>query len=194
MISAVVLAAGMSKRMGRSKLNLTWGDSTVIEQVVSTLKDAGINDIVVVTGANRQQVEQVLQGYDIRMVHNRDYARTEMLGSFQTGLRALRSDVMAVLVCLGDQPQIEMEIVRLLVDTYMATDAGIIIPSYLRRRGHPWILARQYWPEVLGLPEGATLRLFLEDHQDAIQYVLVDSRSVLQDLDTPADYSRYNPD
>ena len=194
MIAAIVLAAGMSRRMGRPKLTLPWGKKTVIEQVVVTLQHAGIEEIVVVIGGNHAQVADCLQEADVRIVLNPDYARTDMLESFQAGLRSLGAAVPAALVCLGDQPQIEAMVVSRLMDEYNATRAGIIIPSYNNHRGHPWILDRQYWPEVLALPEGATLRLFLENHREAIDYVLVNSPSVLQDLDTPDDYAASKPD
>jgi molybdenum cofactor cytidylyltransferase len=194
MITAVVLAAGMSRRMGRPKLDLPWGDITVIEQVVSTVQEAGIDEVVVVTGASRQQVAQALGGYDVHLVHNPHFASTDMLESFQAGLHSLTTQVQAVLVCLGDQPQIQKEIVRLLIGAYTETKAGIVMPSYQRRRGHPWILDRRYWPEVLALGKGSSLRVFLKNHEEDIHYVLVNSRSILQDIDTPADYTLHKPD
>ncbi|MFN2196871.1 MAG: NTP transferase domain-containing protein [Anaerolineales bacterium] len=194
MIAAIVLAAGMSRRMGRPKLILPWGSKTIIEHVVATLRQAGIGEIVVVLGSNHAQVANCLQDDQVRLVHNPDFASTDMLESFQAGLRSLGAEFSAALVCLGDQPQIEVEVVKRLVNEYNATRAGIVIPSYNNHRGHPWIVDRQYWPEVLTLPQGATLRLFLERHREAIDYVLVNTQSILQDLDTPADYAASKPD
>jgi len=112
MISAIVLAAGQSRRMGSPKINLPWGKMTVLGQVVGTLLEAGLDEIILVTGA--QPVvgvdEFVKQG--IKLVYNPDYASGEMLSSFQVGLQATAAESQAALLALGDQPQMELAVVR----------------------------------------------------------------------------------
>ena len=105
MISAIILAAGQSKRMGQPKMVLPWGKSTVIEQVVMTFLQAGIEDILVVTGGAHEVVEKTLDPYPVRKIYNPDYAAGEMLSSLQLGLSKLHREAQAVLVGLGDQPQ-----------------------------------------------------------------------------------------
>jgi molybdenum cofactor cytidylyltransferase len=89
MIAAILLAAGESKRMGTPKMLLPWGNRTVIEHVVSTFLKAGIEEILVVTGGAREQVEQALETYPVRKLHNPKYATGEMLLSLQRGIRAM---------------------------------------------------------------------------------------------------------
>ena len=86
MTAAIVLAAGLSRRMGRFKLTLPWGDRTVIGQVVATLEAAGIEEIVVVAGHRGDEVTEALAGTTARIVFNPDYASGEMLSSIRTGL------------------------------------------------------------------------------------------------------------
>jgi molybdenum cofactor cytidylyltransferase len=192
-IAAVVLAAGHSRRMGAPKLALPWGDTTVIGQVLGVLSQSGIQDIVVVTGGAYREIRYALQGLPVRQVYNPDHEQGEMLASFRVGLAALGNDPDAALVVLGDQPQIQAQVVDKLLQAYMDTGSPLVIPSYQMRRGHPWLLARSLWAEVLAIQEPTTLRDFLNNHHDSIHYVMVDTDTILQDLDTPADYDAYRP-
>jgi molybdenum cofactor cytidylyltransferase len=193
MISAIVLAAGQSKRMGQQKMLLPWGETTVIGQVVSTLLATGIEDIHVVVGGSQSELLDVLQEYKIDTIFNKDYRNGEMLTSIQVGLRWLGKNTEAVLVVLGDQPQIESQIVQVIVNRYMNTHPKIIVPSYKMHRGHPWLVERSYWKQILELRPPLTLRDFLNNHNEAIEYINVNTPSVIQDIDTQNDYSQFKP-
>lgn len=192
-IAAIILAAGRSSRMGQLKMNLPWGQTTVIGQVVQVFAQAGVSEIVVVTGWARQKVEMAMQGLPARCVHNPRYAEDYMLLSLQTGLKSLSSRASAALVALGDQPQVQPDIVRKVIETYYQHHALIVAPSYQMRRGHPWLIDRRKWQSVLELQPPYTPRDFLSAHQEEIEYVPVESDSVLRDLDTPEDYQRERP-
>lgn len=194
MIAAVILAAGRSQRMGQPKMTLPWGDTTVIGRVCEVLLGAGVAQQVVVTGGAHAEVVEALANIPVQVVFNGLFAQQEMLTSFQVGLRQLDEDIQAALVCLGDQPQIERRLVVRLMEEYEQSGAGLIVPSYQMRRGHPWLLDRSYWQEVLVLEPAYSLRDFLNQHQSEIHYLAVDSRSVLLDLDTPEDYQKMRPD
>jgi molybdenum cofactor cytidylyltransferase len=192
-IAAVVLAAGLSRRMGRPKMVLPWGETTVIGQVVTVLATAGVADILVVVGGARQRVESALSGLPARLVYNPRYSEDQMAFSLQAGLSSLAGNVDAALVALGDQPQIQTHVVQAIVDAYRETRASLVIPSYRMRRGHPWMIARPLWEQVLALRPPETLREVLNAHADQIHYLTVDNDSVLRDLDTPSDYDRERP-
>jgi len=191
-VAAVVLAAGQSKRMGKPKLVLPWGQDTVIGQVIRTLKHAGLEEIVVVTGSAAPLIEAALQGLGVRTLHNPDFADVEMLASCQMGLKALDARVEAALVVLGDQPQIEAGVVKSVLRLYAKSKPVLVVPSYQMHRGHPWLVARKLWPAILALQSQETLRDFLAQQAAHITYLPVESSSILQDLDTPADYDRYS--
>jgi molybdenum cofactor cytidylyltransferase len=193
MIAAVILAAGQSRRMGRPKLLLPWGAATVIGQVVGVLLQAGLTEIVAVTGGARPAVEAALAALPVRAVYNPGHAQGEMLSSFQVGLQALGPQVSAALLVLGDQPQIELSTVQAVLAAHHQTGAALIVPSYQRRRGHPWLVARSLWAEVLALRDPTTLRDFLNADPARLHYLPVATPSILQDLDTPEDYARARP-
>jgi molybdenum cofactor cytidylyltransferase len=194
MIGAVVVAAGFSRRMGQFKLLLPWGGTTVIGQVVATLESAGIAEIVVVTGHRADEVAGALAATRARPVYNPRYAEGEMLSSIQAGLATLPAATRAALLCLGDQPQILVETIKaVLAEAVAEAQAdgcqGILIPSYAMRRGHPILLPRRLWAEVLTAT--ADLRAVLAAHNAETRYVVVDTPTVLADLDTIEDYERW---
>jgi molybdenum cofactor cytidylyltransferase len=193
MISAVVLAAGQSKRMCQHKMLLPWGKSTVIAHIISTLMDAGVEDIHIVVGGLRKQLTLVLQDYPLEIIYNKDYRNGEMLTSVKLGIQSLQNEPEAALIVLGDQPQIYADIIQALFARYVSSNSQIIVPSYKMRRGHPLLIARSLWNSLLKLTPPMTLRDFLELNNELIDYLVVDNQSVVQDLDTPDDYLRYKP-
>ena len=192
-IGAVVLAAGLSQRMGQPKMILPWGETTVIGRVVGVLQSAAVQEIVVVTGGAHQKVEEALQGLPAKAVLNPNYTNGQMLLSLQTGLKALPDDVTAALVTLGDQPQIESAVVQAVMQDAQSSGANLILPSYQMRRGHPWLVHRRLWHRLLAFHDPLTLRDFLKQQAAEIRYLVVETPSILADLDTPEDYARQRP-
>lgn len=198
MISAIILAAGQSKRMGQPKMLLPWGGVTVIAQVITMYAAAGVDDILVVTGGAREAVEAIVQEcatkYPVRSLYNAAFQEGEMLSSLQCGLRALVDKGSgAALIGLGDQPQVEAGSVKKVMDAHRQTGSPLIVPSYQMRRGHPWLVASRFWQELLDLTAGQTPRDFLNRHAHEIFYVDVKSPGVLADLDTPEEYRMARP-
>jgi molybdenum cofactor cytidylyltransferase len=190
-ISAIILAAGESKRMGRPKMLLPWGNTTVLGHVIQIYKKAGLEKIIIVTGAEKESIEQLAAENAVTCIHNPEYSKGEMLSSIQIGLRSLDLEAKAALICLGDQPQVEEKVVRDIVQRFENEAAPLIVPSYQMRRGHPWLVGRGFWPFILGLKSPATTRDFLIEHASLITYQIVDTPSVIEDLDTPEEYERH---
>ena len=188
-VAAVVLAAGRSTRMGRPKQTLPWGETTIIGQVVRQLRRAQIDEIVVVTGGARAEVEAALNGSGARLVFNPDFEQGEMASSLQAGLRELPQNCQAALAVLADQPQIQVEVITAVVQRWRETLAPIVAPSYQMRRGHPLLFDRAEWAAIRLLPPGANPRDYLRQAA-GLEYVAVNTDSILRDLDTPADYER----
>ncbi|MBK8616280.1 MAG: nucleotidyltransferase family protein [Anaerolineales bacterium] len=190
MITAIILAAGESKRMGEPKMLMPWGKSTVLQTVISTFQSAGLNDILVVTGGARQQVESLI-GKTVQTIFNDSYDSGEMLSSIQVGLSAKMREASAALICLGDQPQVNERTVRSICDAFLKNKSAIVVPSYEMQRGHPWLVARPLWEDLLEMKAPRTPRDFLKKYARKIHYVNVDTHSILEDLDTPEDYSKH---
>ncbi len=191
-VTAIVLAAGQSRRMGQPKMLLPWGETTVLGKVLETLKSAGVDEIVVVTGGAREQVEAIV-GESAQVVFNPEYANSEMLSSIQCGLGAIKPKARAALICLGDQPQIQVRSVQVILQEYESTGASLIVPSYQMRRGHPWLVSAELWKEILEMHSPESTRDFLNRHALEIKYINVDTPSILADLDTPDEYLKSRP-
>ena len=192
MISAIILAAGQSKRMGQPKMALRWGKVTVIEKVVVTFREAGVVDIRVITGDARDQVEGLV-GRTVKTIFNPDYQSGEMLSSVQVGLTDLNSGVEAAIIGLGDQPQVQVRSVKEVMEAYQKLKAPIIIPSFKKRRGHPWLVTRSHWNAIMEMRSPESLRDFLNRHESDIHYIEFENESILQDLDSPEDYRNSKP-
>jgi molybdenum cofactor cytidylyltransferase len=192
MISAIILAAGQSRRMGQPKMLLPWGKLTVIEQVITTFLGAEIEYMLVVTGGARELVEKVIEPFPVQTVYNSNYEMGEMLSSLQHALRALPHRVEATLIGLGDQPQVQERTVRLVCEAYRESQSKLVLPSFQMRRGHPWLVARSLWNEILALNPPESPRDFLNRHEADIHYVEAGTSSIFADLDTPGDYQRAN--
>jgi molybdenum cofactor cytidylyltransferase len=193
MTSAIILAAGESRRMGQPKMLLKWGQTTVLGHVISTFQQAGIQDVAVVVGGAREQVEEIINLHGARSVHNDEHANGEMLLSLQHGIEAQSPQTQATLIALGDQPQIQEGTVRLICEAFQSGKSRLIVPSFEMRRGHPWLVERSLWKEILAMQPQQSPRDFLNQHAHEIEYVQVKTSSILADIDTLDDYQRERP-
>ena len=192
MIAAVILAAGASRRMGRPKLTLPWREGgTIIGHVVHVYRSAGASPVVVVASERDHALAEALTDLQVTLVLNPHSAEGEMFSSVKAGLEALGgTKVEAVLLAPGDHPQIAPATVGLLIEAWRERRARIIAPSLEGRRGHPILIGRALWGAVLSLAADKTMRDFLREREEEIEYVVVEDRGVLRDIDTPDDYAR----
>lgn len=171
---------------------LPWGESTVLQTVINTLHLAGIQQILVITGGAREQVEALI-GDSARACFNLNYQEGGMLSSLQLGLSEIKAEAEAMLICLGDQPQIQERTVRDVCAAYKENASKIIVPSHQMRRGHPWLVPQNYWEEIREMQAPSTMRDFLSKHAKQIHYVNLETSSIVADLDTKEDYLKSKP-
>jgi molybdenum cofactor cytidylyltransferase len=190
-VTAVVLAAGESRRMGQTKQLLPWAGTTVLGQTLHNLQQSAVHDIVVVTGHEAEKVTAVAAAAGVESVYNPDYATGEMLSSLQTAVRRLAANRAAVLVVLADQPLIGPEIIDLILHAYWQGRGRLIAPVHAGRRGNPVLIDRAYFPPLLALSQGAAPRDLLQQYQAQLHLVEVPSPTILHDLDSPKDYRQW---
>ena len=188
-VSAVVLAAGTSSRMGaENKLLLPWGDKSVLEVVVNTLVGAALHEVVVVVGHEAETVAAVLESYPVRVATNDDFA-AGMSASLRTGIEAADAAAAGYLVALGDMPAITAGIVDLLCRRFNeAGESAILLPVNEGRRGHPVIFASDYREELLALSGDRGARSVVERHPGCVVEVPVSASGILADVGTPEEY------
>ena len=195
MIAAVLLAAGESRRMGRPKLTLPWGPGgSVVSQVVARFREAGADPVLVVTGGDRKEVERALDDSGVHCLFNPNYRQGGMLSSIRVGLTHLQSTAAeATLVAPADLPSLATETIKGVINRRGQAGGDLIVPSYQMRRGHPVLIGRALWQDVLDLAQGETLRDFLRRRAGQIDYVAVGDAGAIRDIDTPEDYERGAP-
>jgi molybdenum cofactor cytidylyltransferase len=192
-VSAVVLAAGKSDRMGSTKQLLPWGDTTVLGQTLVNLNASSVNDIVVVVGFQAGAVQDVARKQSVPTLLNPEYETGEMLSSLKMAVNQLPSNQSAVLVILADQPMVAPEIIDQLLERYWQGNAELIAPIYKGQRGNPVLIGRTFFQELLDMNPGMAPRHLLQRHANELVLVDVKSPTVLQDLDLPKDYERWRP-
>jgi molybdenum cofactor cytidylyltransferase len=190
MISAIVPAAGLSSRMGQNKLLMPFGDKSLIEHAVDTLKASDVDEIVVVLGHEADQVRSRLERRRINFVHNPDY-REGLSTSVRTGMSAVAKGADAIMIYLADQPLIQPdEISRLIQAFAQAKRAGksIVVPFFENRRGNPVILDASYRAMVLDIVGDVGCRRIIRRYPEQVFAVQMQTDHVVRDVDTLEDF------
>lgn len=142
-----------------------------------------------ILGHRSDEIAPTLADLPVRIVPNAHY-REGMLSSVRAGVAAASAATQWFLVVIGDQPGIRSEVVRKLVAEGEAGGPGLLVPSFERRRGHPLLIHSRYRQEIECMSGQSGLRELFQLHPEELRYVLVDTDSVLTDMDTPEDYHR----
>jgi len=192
MISAILLAAGESRRMGRPKQLLDWQGKTLLQRALDALIDSDADEIILVLGYEADRIRAGLPALPIRIVINRDYNQG-MASSLRQGLLALDPGSAAFLVLLADQPGIGPEIINTIIRRFRQADPkpGIVLPVYRGRRGHPVLIGVQYREECLRLQGDRGARGLLLNHPGDVLEIEVQEDAILKDIDTPEEYREY---
>jgi molybdenum cofactor cytidylyltransferase len=186
-ICALVLAAGKSERMGSQKLLLPFGGKTIIERVIDNILLAGLENILVVTGSHRDEIEKLISTMPITFCHNPHYS-DGMHTSVIQGFRSLPENTGAVLVFLGDQPFIPAEVIQTVIITWRQSGKRIIIPTFQGKRGHPTLFDFKLREEILHLDPVSGLRSITVKFPEEILEAEINFPQILKDIDTKSDY------
>ncbi len=195
MVSGILLGAGESKRMGRNKLILPWGKSTVFEHCLQTLLCSELGEIVVVLSVrsselgNRIRRCPIIRKKKITVVWNPFYKRG-MSTSIRKGLQHLDPGSRGILIALGDQPFLKSKTVNALIHAFTPGEGRMVVPFYGRRRGNPVLFDRSYLKELMELKGDAGGRSVIDRHPDDITRVQTRSEAVIRDIDIWEDYTK----
>lgn len=203
-IVAILLAAGLSTRMGQPKQLLPFGNSTIIETVIDNMLSSNFDEVRVVLGHCAEEIEELIKNRGVVTVYNPDY-RDGMLSSAQIGIKSIKNPYSsttsdegsndtnreAFSIMLVDQPFITTEIINKTIDGYRQTNKGISIPSYNYQRGHPVIFHYKYAKEIIDLDDDSDgMRSLYKSYANDIHYVNVDTDNIIKDIDYPDDYTK----
>ena len=192
MIPAVILAAGRSERMGRSKALLPFGSSneTFVSHLVTSLRAGGVDDVVVVGRTGDAPLAAEVLRCSARLVENVDADRGQ-LSSIVTGLDAVdHPGVHAVLVMPVDIPLVRPETIAQLLSAFLAAKLPIARTTFAGRHGHPVIFGRTIFDELRRADPSIGASAVVRIRANRVLNVDVDDRAVVHDVDTPEDYER----
>lgn len=191
-VTAIVLAAGQSHRMGnKNKLLLKIDDCPMIGHVAKTLNESCLDEIIVVTGFEAEQIRNVLNSYDFRFVDNPGYEQG-LSTSLIAGLRCVDEMTDAVVICLGDMPMVTSTGIKQLINEFNP-EAGheICVPTYEGKRGNPILWSRRFINEMLQLEGDVGAKHLLFSYDDVVHEVSMQDSGVLIDFDTEETISNY---
>ena len=188
---AVILAAGMSSRMGEAKQLLRLGNNTLLGQVLENVRSSAVKDIVLVLGHEAERIKERISTENLSVVINESY-RQGMGTSLRAGLAALPPDVDAALIVLADQPFVLPKTLDLLMHGYTRSSAQIVIPTYKGFRGNPVLLGRSVFSEVMALTGDIGCRAIFGKHLEGIAKVPVEDIGILLDMDSKDDFELLN--
>ncbi len=171
--------------MGAFKPLLPFGNKTVIECCIDSLREAGVETIVVVLGHRADDLRARLTG--IRFAVNPD-PDSEMGASIAVGVRELPHEAETTLISLADHPAVPASVVSTIIEEW-TRGASIVIPTWQGRGGHPVLIDLSLKPELLNLPASGGLRALFEAHRATVTRLPVDSPFIARDMDTWDDYT-----
>ena len=185
-VAAIVLAAGKARRFGAQKLLAPFGASTVVRTVVDTIRSVGVDYLVVVGGPGGETVRSAVGGSPVIWVENTDPDRG-LSSSIATGLAALPPNVGAVLMVLGDQPTVSVQVVERVVAAWREGGGPVVAPRYRGLRGNPVLFDAALFGSLGSLVGEHGARDFIA--ADPARVTMVDvPEPPPMDIDTPSDY------
>lgn len=198
MISAIVLAAGLSSRMQQNKMLLpVYDGGPMIKQVVDQISAAGFSEIIVVTGNMAEEITKVLEGSLISIIHN-PFFNSGMTSSIIAGLRHVNKDSKGFAICLGDMPLITTSEYEKMIDTFSSLDQNhskaILAPRFEGRQGNPVIFSSAYRNDILTCSNPEGCKEVVKANSENLFHIDMETGHVLVDIDTPEDVKDVSSD
>jgi molybdenum cofactor cytidylyltransferase len=189
-VSAIVLAAGMSSRMGSPKQLLRLAGETILEHTLKNVRASAVSEIVLVLGFAADSVEKEISTDRVKIVRNQDYQQG-MGTSLRTGLAAVDQQASAALIVLADQPFVCPETINQLIVCHQTLKPQIVIPTFNGFRGNPVLLDRSVFAEMQALTGDVGCRAIFGNHTENIHKLTVNDIGILLDIDSQHEYKKF---
>ncbi len=194
-ITAIILAAGLSKRLRRNKLLLPLGGEAVLRKTAKAVLASAVSEVILVTGHEEAKVKEAVSGLNLRITHNPRYAEGQST-SMIAGIEAAHEAAEAYLFVLGDQPLLTPGIVNDMISLYQTSrpDALLAVPAFEGRRGNPTLFSASLREELLRTSGDAggrgIIRRLETESPGQIVFLELPNDDIFLDIDTEEDYER----
>jgi molybdenum cofactor cytidylyltransferase len=190
MISAIILAAGMSSRMGRPKQLLNVGNSTLIRIVTENVLVSNVDEVIVVTGCKQKEVNAAINDLPVKVIFNPCYKAGQGT-SLALGVKSISESTSAFLVFMVDQPLISASLIDMLIGEFKKRRCLVLRPVCKGLPGHPVIFSNSLSAELKDLKGDEGARQMLKKLEDKVEYFPVRDEAVIFDIDTPEDFKKF---
>ncbi len=193
----LIPAAGKSTRMGRPKLMLPLAGRTILERVIAAVREAGVDETLVVIGPHVADLQPVAEAVGARVLVLVEET-PDMRATVNQGLLWLEQHLSPTaddnwLLLPADHPTVNPDVIRDLIAARRQNPAAsLIVPTFEGRRGHPTLFGWKHVAVLREFPEGQGLNVYLREHAGDTLEIPVTSAEVLCDLDTPEDYAHFS--
>lgn len=188
-LSAVLLAAGESRRMGSiNKLTLPIAGTPLLRRTAQMLAGCDLADLVVVVGHEQEVARELLQGLPLRIVYNEAYREGQMT-SVYCGLSALEQTCAGVMICLSDQVLLDAEDIGYIRSGFATCPTSILVPVYKGVRGNPIVLDYSHRTTIMAGKKNLGCRRLIENNPQLVTQLEMPNDHVIVDLDTPEGYA-----
>lgn len=188
-VVGIILAAGLSSRMGGIKQMLSFKGKTILQLVIDNSVASALESVIVVLGHRADLIAPTIARKGVTVTINEDYESGQS-SSVKTGMRALPEGTDAVLFMLGDQPLVAPGTINQILEAYRTSGSPIVLPVFDGKRGNPVLFCSETFKQLMLLEHDSGARPLFEEYAGRIQHVLVDDPYIHFDIDTEEDYRR----
>lgn len=188
-ITGIILAAGLSKRMGMVKPLLPWGESFLLDRVIENAYQSELTNLVVVLGHQAESILKKINFKDSKVIVNPDYSMGQS-SSLRVGLSVVPTDTDGAMFLLGDQPFVGAKIINCLILAFQKQPSSLIIPTYQGKKGNPVLVHHSIFNMVKKISGDTGARVLFSKLKEQIREVEVFDQGIHFDVDTVEDYQR----
>ena len=192
MISAVILAAGESRRMGKqNKLLLPIGGEALLVKLVASVCASDVGQVLVVIGHEAEKIRRELNEFPLNFVYNPNFSEG-MTTSIKYGVKVVSHECDGLLICLGDMPFINTSEINKLIHAYVKNrikgEGLIVVPVFKRQRGNPVLFSIEFRNDILEHKKESGCKEVIMKNSDSVMEIEMDDEKMLLDVDTMEDY------